>query len=199
MTGLEKILKAIEEDAKAAAAKVISEAEKEATEIMNEAKAQADKNSAEIARKSDADVKELLKRADSAAKLQEKKLILDAKQQNIGKVIESARTSLLNLPDKEYFDVIIRMVQKFALGGQSGEILFSSKDYKRIPKNFDTMIKEALTDKKGASLTVSKEVRSLDGGFVLVYGDIEENCSFDALFSAAKEDLQDKVNAFLYE
>ena len=37
-----------------------------------------------------------------------------------------------------------------------------------------------------------------NGGFVLVYGGIEENCSFEAMFAAQREKLQDQVHAFLF-
>ena len=52
--------------------------------------------------------------------------------------------------------------------------------------------------KEGAALTVSSETRDIDGGFVLTYGGIEENCSFDALFDSAHEMLQDKVQEILF-
>ena len=38
----------------------------------------------------------------------------------------------------------------------------------------------------------------INGGFVLTYGGIEENCSIDALFDAAHEVLQDKVQEILF-
>jgi V/A-type H+-transporting ATPase subunit E len=55
-----------------------------------------------------------------------------------------------------------------------------------------------LSDKEGASLTLSEKTAAIDGGFLLIYGEIEENCSFDALFSASRENMQDQVNAFLF-
>jgi V/A-type H+-transporting ATPase subunit E len=42
------------------------------------------------------------------------------------------------------------------------------------------------------------ETQEMSGGFILLYGDIEENCSFDALFLQAKEELQDKVRDYLF-
>jgi V/A-type H+-transporting ATPase subunit E len=56
-----------------------------------------------------------------------------------------------------------------------------------------------LADKKNASLIISENTVTIDGGFILKYGDVEENCSFDALFSSAKEELSDRVNAILFE
>ena len=36
-------------------------------------------------------------------------------------------------------------------------------------------------------LRISGDTRDIDGGFVLTYGGIEENCSIDALFDAAQD------------
>ena len=38
----------------------------------------------------------------------------------------------------------------------------------------------------------------MEGGFVLVYGGVEQNCSFAALFDAARDSLQDKLHALLF-
>ena len=77
--------------------------------------------------------------------------------------------------------------------------MFSEYDLKRIPNDFEKNLENTLKDIKNAALTISKEAAPIDGGFILVYGDIEENCSFKALFNNAKEELQDKVNAFLFQ
>ncbi len=198
MTGLDKILKHIEEDAVSAADQILAEAKQKADEIMADARAEGEKMCAEITERSKLDVQSSLSRAESAANLQEKKLILKAKQEIIGEVIINAKDSLLSLPDKEYFDVIIKMIQKHALAG-AGYILFSDTDYKRLPQQFDELLKSGLSGKAGASLTLAGETVNINGGFILVYGDVEINCSFDALFAAAKENLQDKVSEILFD
>jgi V/A-type H+-transporting ATPase subunit E len=90
------------------------------------------------------------------------------------------------------------MVKKYA-HNKSGKLLFSAVDKNRLSVDFDLKLIQVLADKPEASLIVSDETVTLDGGFLLIYGDIEENCSFDALFSAEKENLQDKVNSLLFE
>ncbi len=198
MTGLEKIVKAIEEEASVNAEKVISKAKLEAEKILEEARVQADKKCAEIALKSEADKKDMLSRAQSAAQLLEKKAVLNAKQQIINAVISKAQNSLHQLSDAEYTDMIVRMIKKYAHSKQ-GVIQFCAVDRKRFPENFASILNNALADRKDALLICSEEEASIDGGFLLRYGDIEENCSFDALFSTSKEELQDKVNSFLFK
>jgi V/A-type H+-transporting ATPase subunit E len=90
------------------------------------------------------------------------------------------------------------MVLKYAVG-QSGSIIFSETDKKRLPQDFQAKIQTTLANIPGASLTISDRAASIDGGFILVYGEVEENCSFDAIFSASKDMLQDKVSGILFE
>lgn len=191
MTGIEKILDHIKSDTESEVSKIISGAEKEAAEIIEKAKAQVDKKSKLLEEQMKEAVENQIKRGKSTASLKEKRIILEAKQQIITDVIENTKQSLYKLSDKEYFEVISKMVKKYSTG-QKGQIMFSPEDKKRMPKDFDKTI-------QSASLTISEETRPIDGGFVLAYGDIEENCSFEALFSVAKDTLQDKVGSLLFE
>lgn len=197
MTGLEKIIKVIEAEAKANVDRILTEAKEETEKILASAKKEAEIKSAEIIEKPAYEIKAIINRAQSGATLIRRQMILDAKQQVINNIIEKARHKLTSLPDTDYFDIILQIVRKHA-HTQPGIIMFSEADLERMPKNFDKSLEEAIKDIKNASLTISKESVQIDGGFILVYGDIEENCSFDALFNHAKEELQDKVNAFLF-
>ena len=198
MAGIDEIVRHIEEEASKAAQNELEIAKKKADEILSAARIEAEKKSAEIMEQAKAEMKAGLERADSAANLQRKKLILNAKQEIITDVIQKAKASLNHISDREYFDIIIRMVKKYALG-ERGQILFSPEDKGRLPDQFESMIHSALSDKTGAVLSVSDAAGNIDGGFVLIYGDVEVNCSFEALFSAAKETFQDKVRDFLFQ
>ena len=88
------------------------------------------------------------------------------------------------------------MLEKSVLA-ESGQIRFNAADQKRLPAGFEKKI-AAIAEKKGGALTVSQETCDIDGGFLLVYGGIEENCSFAAMFAAEKENLQDKVHTLLF-
>lgn len=197
MTGLEKIRKAIEDDADYAVAGILAQAEKEAAEIMEASKKEAEKKCSEIALKAENDVKAAYSRAESGASLLEKKILLDAKQQLINDVIMKARSYLSNLSDEEYLDVLLRLIKKNA-HNKHGTIRLSKEDKNHLPENLDILIKGALSDKEGAALMISDEGANINGGFILIYGDIEENCTFDALFNAARDELQDKVYQLLF-
>jgi len=196
MTGLEKILYQIEEEAKSSAEKIIEEANKEAQAILTKADATCQEMKAAAEHKAAAVTEDILAKGRSAAAMQRKKDLLAAKQQVIGEVIDQAQKSLYKLEDAAYFALIEKMLEKYVLA-ETGEIRFNAVDQKRLPAGFDKKL-AAIAQKKGGALAVSKETCDIDGGFLLVYGGIEENCSFAAMFAAEKESLQDKVHTLMF-
>ena len=66
-----------------------------------------------------------------------------------------------------------------------------------MPEGFSGRIR-TIAAAKGGSLTLSDEPLEADGGFLLVYGGIEENCTLKAVFSAKREELSDQVNRMLF-
>lgn len=198
MTGLEKILKTIQEEAQASADAIISQAEQEVEQILTAAKKEAELKSSQIAEKSEADVKDVISRAESAAALLERKLLLDTKQTIINEIIGKARKRLSELSDDEYTEMILSMVKKYS-HNKKGRLLFPISDKKRLTKDFPEKLSAILSQKQGASLDIEEGALSFEGGFLLIYGDIEENCSFDALFAEERDALQDKVNSLLFD
>lgn len=190
MSGLDKILEHISSEAEGNAKKILANAKAEADRILANEKAEAARLEQQIQKQSQLDVASASKRIQSAADLKEKRMILEAKQKEIDSVIDAAVEKLTGLPDAQYFAFLEKMMDKYATG-ESGEIRLSSADLKRLPSGFE---KKA----KAHQLSLSQKPVSIDGGFVLVYGDIEENCSFSALISAARETLQDKIGQILF-
>jgi V/A-type H+-transporting ATPase subunit E len=126
------------------------------------------------------------------------KLLLDTKQTIINEIIGKARKRLAELSDDEYTDMILSMVKKYS-HNKKGRLVFPRSDQKRLTKDFPEKLNAILSQKQGASLDIEEEALSFEGGFLLIYGDIEENCSFDALFAEERDELQDKVNSLLFD
>ena len=118
------------------------------------------------------------------------------KQEIIAGLIEQAYEALLAKPDEEYFAFLKKVLSGYAQP-QAGEICFSKKDLDRMPAGYLDELKE-IAAQAGGSLTLSPEERDLDGGFVLSYGGIEENCTIRALFDARRETLQDQIHGLLF-
>lgn len=196
MTGLDKIVNYIGAEASAAADKIIQEATVEAEKIVNQAKIDADNRANLIVKNAEKKAETIIKRAASLENLKERELILAAKREQINLVLNETKKFMRNLPVDEYFELILRLCKKY-ICPLKGEIIFSDADLKRIPRGFKTALSK-LAKSLGGELRISEQTRNLDGGFVLSYGDIEENCSFDALFHSNFDLLSDKVSQILF-
>ena len=196
MTGLEKMQSQILSEAESSAKEILDQAKKEAEGIVEEARKRAEAECRRISEKSEAEVKGLEERAVSSSDLQRRKELLQAKQEVISQMLDQAYESLLCADEKDYFDMLRKMLRKFVLP-QEGEICFSKEDLERMPKGFQEEI-QAIAKEKGGALALSEEVRSVRGGFVLRYGGLEENCTFRAMFNSKKDELSDKVHALLF-
>ena len=193
MTGLEKMKSQILNEAELSAKKILDEAKQDAEKVMQTAKENAEAECGRISKKSEAELEAVKERAASSRDLQKRKAILQAKQEVIAKILDDVYEALLVLDDKSYFEFIRKMLKKFVLP-QEGSICFSSNDLKRMPENFESEIMD-IAAKKGGKLTLLKEGNdNIRGGFVLLYGGIEENCTFKAMFDSKKGELSDKVH-----
>ena len=190
MSGLEKIIEQINKEATNTANETINFAEIEADKILKKAEGEAKAKREEILAQSKLDVSAAAKQVQSLAAQNEKKKILIAKQEIIDGILEDTLKYLGNMDDSEYFAIIEKMIVKYT-GEDAGEILFNAKDLARIPDSIKNLIKQK-------NLTLSEETVDISGGFILSYGKIDENCSFDGLFLALREPLQDKIGQILF-
>lgn len=197
MTGLEKMKSQILDEAKAQAESRIAEAGQKAQSIKEEAQAQAEKEAADISQRSDKETADYRKRVASSIDLQRRTRILTAKQEVIADVLSKAYERLNQMDAVEYFEMILKMVDKYALP-QEGIIYFSQADLDRMPNGYPAKI-EAAAKENGGALAVSEEAKKIENGFVLVYGGMEENCTLKAIFDEKKDDLSDEINRVMFK
>ncbi len=196
MTGLEKIIKKIEADSNAECEVILSAANAEAGAILKKAAEDAElikERAMEAAIKENEKDKTFI---SSKAELDLKKGLLAEKVAIVNSVIDSALKKLRALPDEEYFKTLSPLVLKYAQNG-SGTLRFSSADLKRIPSGFKEDLNKALGDSR--SVTISSEPVDIDGGFVLVYENIEQNCSFSSLLATKTDEIKDELYALLFK
>ena len=196
MTGLEKIINQIQEDARKDSDGIIAQAKEKADEILTQARADAKQIQDEIFRKSEKDIANYRKRAQSSADMKKRTAILKAKQETISEILEKAYEAVCSEDVSSYFNRIERMLQIYVQPGD-GIISFSQKDLDRMPKDFPEKIQETAKNAKG-SLKLSEKGIPIENGFVLSYGGIEENCTLRAVFDMKKDELTDKVHKMLY-
>lgn len=196
MSGLDKMKSRIFEEAEQSAAQILDQAKKDAEEIVKAAVEKAGAEAENIRVKAAANAKEYEKRAESSADMNRKQALLAAKQDVIQTVLDAAYRQVKDMDEAAYFELLGKMLDRYVLA-QDGEICFSKKDLDRMPKVFTEKI-GASAKAKGGKLVISEEARKIDGGFILVYGGIEENCTIKAVFDAKREELADEVKKLLF-
>ncbi|MBQ6412391.1 MAG: Archaeal/vacuolar-type H+-ATPase subunit E [Ruminococcus sp.] len=160
---------------------------------MMDAQRQAEQIIADGKERTALHVSDIKKRGESAADLEEKRVLLSTKQHIISQMLQNGLENAKHLPDDEYFSLILQMIGKYSLP-QDGTILFGEKDLKRLPADFASKFNDAAKGK----IALSDKAAAIDAGFILQYGGIEENCSFDAIFASEAENLSDRAGRLLF-
>lgn len=195
MTGLEKMIAAILEEAGKEAQATLAKARAEAEQTLAEEKAKSDALCAEIEENANRQAAEIERACISAARLRQRKGLLEARQALLAEVMEQALERVYAMPEGAYFELLVEMAAALAEPGE-GEILLNGKDLARRPKAFEADLNAAL--QAGAKLRLSDHAQPIDGGFVLKYGDIEQNCSFRAIFTARSDEMSDRARGILF-
>lgn len=195
-TGLEKMLQQILDEANESAKEILDQAKTQSDAILAQARASADGVEAENEAKMAAIVAASEEKAISSAQLKKRQVYLAAKQEIIGDILEKAQQTLVSMDKEKYFAYIEKMLDKYAQP-KDGIICLNERDLKRMPTDFERVI-AACAKKNGGTLALSKESVAISGGFLLIYGGIEENCSFEAMFHTKREMLADEINRFLF-
>jgi V/A-type H+-transporting ATPase subunit E len=190
VNGLDKIINEITSEAENAADSAVAEAKKSALAAEKRANEKAEEILKKAELEAETEYKKRIAMAKSSTDAALKRAMLCEKQNVISKIIDEAYNRLISLSDAEYFKCMTKLLEK-SCARSGGEIILSSKDKARASAEF---IKAA--EDKG--LKISQAVRDIDGGFILVYNDIEENCSFSAVMEDKRESLNDEVNSFLF-
>lgn len=227
MDGMEKITARIREDADREIAQMNQETDRQIQVLQEQAQAQADREREEILARGTRAAAERLERLKSAAQMERRKLELAAKQEVLGEAFDKALEKLCTLPEEEYIQLLTALVLQAVSTGRE-QIIFSPKDRARIGKAVVVAANEALvkqvapelpdslTDSKVGAflgkmvnsataqitgtglLTLSEETRPIQGGFILVDGPVEVNCSFEAMFRLQREKLEKPAAELLF-
>ena len=179
MTGLEKILSQIQQ-----------ESDDRCREIEENAKEQAEKI---IEKASDKKAELTVETAQSSAQLTQNRALLSEKLEIIDDMLARSLEVIKALPKKEYYEILKELIYKNARQGE-GELRLSKEDTAKLPSNFIDSVNNSL---KNSEIKLGKST-NIDSGFILVYGDIDVNCSFDAIASEKKDELRDTLNNLLF-
>lgn len=193
MSGIDKIIQEIESNTEKSCDSVLGRARQKAEKILSDAQSEADKIIEDGKNMTAHRVADIKKRGESAADLEEKRVMLTAKQRIISEMLQNGLDHAKELPKDEYFALIIDMVGKYSLP-EEGVIYFGEKDSHRLPVGFIYDLNQAAN----GGIVLASEIVPIDSGFILKYGGIEQNCSFDAIFASEAENLSDRAGRLLF-
>lgn len=227
MNGIDKITARISADADQEIAQLKAQAQQQADTILADSAAQAKALSDDIVARGRKAAAERLERLESAAHMETRKLKLAAKQEVLGEAFDKALQTLCAMPDEQMIPLLAELAVKAASNGKE-KLIFSLRDRSRIGKQVVVAANEilmkgrapelpgAVADSRvgailgkvvnntaamvtGTGLTLSEETRNIMGGFIMVDGDVEINCTFETLVRLQREMLEKEVAQILFD
>lgn len=219
MTGLDKIIEKILASARSDADAARAAAKAEADDIIAAAEAEAkslfEARAAAVKRECDA----VRSRAVSGAETAKRSALLSARAANIDEVYKDALNALISLPQESYRQFLVDLLasalaERVAApglsdgfddgdGAETAEIVMNQKDR---AENGDAVIALVRRKKDAAdafaaaakSLRLSERTADIEGGFILVCGEVEINCSLSLLIDSLRDELDPKLDAVLH-
>lgn len=199
MAGIEKIKERILEDASKKKQDILKEAEKEADKVLEDYRKKAEDVRKQILDKAKKEAEDKKRRILSIAQLEQRKVLLKAKQDIIDKVFKDAEKCLQEIPDEDYKNILYNMLLEGIVTGNE-EIIVNKKDKSRITPEFIAKINQELAKSgKPSKVKLSSEIGHMIGGFILKSRDIEVNATFDSLMKIEREELETKIAKILFE
>lgn len=195
MSGIEKILRKIEAETDESCNALLTQAKERAERILAEAAEEGQKIRTDILNK--AQIKQALELgvAQTGALREQRMTLLQAKASLANEIIDEALARLHGLEDREYFEVIEGLVKAYARKGK-GNLRFNPHDLNRLPTGFEAKLNQALAPDQ--EVAISQVPSAIDGGFVIEYEGIDQNCSFASMVEADLESIKDDLNTILF-
>ena len=199
MNGIERIIARIEREAQAEAEAVRAEAAQTCDEIRKADDQKAQELYWNLVRGGVKDCEARVQRLGSTAAMEAKKSILALKQEMVAAAFRRAEEMLCNLPEDEYVSLLARLAADAAVTGEE-ELVFNEKDCACVGEKVAAAA-NALLAAKGVNggLTVCAATRGIKGGLIVRQGDIETNCSVEAMTELYRSALAAQVASALFE
>ena len=196
MSGLDNIVKKIKSNSLDETKLIQKDTDDYREKVLSEAKKETDKEIKVILDNAKREQTVYEEKVVSNGEFRERNALLKAKGEIIDEVITRALDELKNQDTDAYFATVLNIL-KDNVQDNDGKICFSKADLDRLPSDFKSKIDEVAKE-KGGSLEIDSEAADISDGFILKYGDIEENCTFDAIFDSKRDELRDLVNKNLF-
>ena len=198
MNGIEKITQRIAAEAKTECVGVAEEADKRCAAIQAEYEKKAATAYEQALTAGRSETEQSIQREERTVRLEVKKELLGLKQELVSTAFAKARERLLHMPEEQYCAFLARLAGQAATGGE--EVILSAADAAKLGAKV-VEAANAVLRQNGCKdeLKLSNEHRDIACGLVLRKGDIEVNCTVDALLDQSRDELAAQVAGILFE
>lgn len=190
------ILKRIEEDARVAAAEILRDAQAKADAIRSASDSRISKGRDAAMEQARQEAIALDDRMQRMAKLDARKDMLAAKREVLDEAFARALDKLYAMPEDKARAFGLSMLLSSATGE---ETLIPDAESAWCDQQFVDAANAALVKAgKPGHIVLSKDRRSLGGGFVLARSGMEINCSYKAAMEARRMDIEAEIVSILF-
>ncbi len=202
MEGAELIIQEINREAEQKIQYILSEAREEAEKLKEEARKRAEAKAEWILRKAKTQAEIEKQRIIANAKLEVRKKKLAVQEELIRSVIESLKERLANLPEDEYFPMLVELTAKAVEELGTDKVIVRSNErtlkliVERLPE-FRGKLREALG--KDVEVTVGEPIQTIGG--ILVEssdGTVRVDNTFEARIERFESDLRATIAKALF-
>ena len=185
-------------DARIQADKIIVQANDNANDIIKKGKKEADNTKNVILYKYNQEASLRKSKILTEANLEAKKIILSEKQEIIKNIFDKASESVLKLDDKDYRNIIKKMILDNIESGDE-TIFIDHLDRVKISKSFiEDINKELKSQGEKGELKLSTAYLPIKGGVVIGSGKIRKNISLEFLLKKIREELEIQISKDLF-
>ena len=195
MTGLERIVEKIAEENKQATDAILKKTAEQANRMLADAREGANAKAARVVDEAKKEADRIVSVAKSQAESITRKRYLQVRNAVVNDILSAAYERIESFDDEQYFDLLLRLCIRNAEKGE-GELCMNARDLARMPADFEEKINSAIYET--GAVMVSRDAVPIENGFVLLYGDIEVNCTLRAVFDERMDDLKDLLNPLLF-
>lgn len=190
---IDKITSKIEADARAQADQILAEAKDRADKIISEAREKAAKIEQDAEKNGAGEREKVIRQREAVADIDSRKMILEEKQELIGRVFDEAVKKILSMergPLTEFYASIAE-----SSGLTKGEILLNGRDREKVGPVLIARLKER---NPKSDFVLSDEKRDFEGGLLVKDGKIYFNGTLESFAAQAREESAAEAAAKLF-
>ena len=191
---LEKIVQKILDDADEKAAALLKDSSLKSDEIAKKVDGEAVILKQKILEETELKARIETQRAYASKNLEIRKDILKKKRELVDKAFHEALKVIANLEDKQYIELLERLIAGQAAAGVEYEIRFYKNDGARLKKDFV----DNLNAKRNLKLRLGAYIDREDSGFIIKKDKIIINFSFSKGMETLRDRIQFDVSKILF-